>query len=514
MSHAPRRFAFLTVSALGLVLLAAQPVHADGRIWGYARVERIKGQPDAGYKYLYETNVYLTPKDATSLGASRRVGAPPQSEPASPDANAQSGYFSFTVPAGDYSLLLNQPDFFLRPKVVPDITVTDDEDVFVTVDVPIEYSTYVEDLEWTGSEGDVWYQTFTAVGTSVTGASFRIANEQDNAIEVAILESDGTEIPTNWPVLGSGVVENPGMLGDNWVRWRSGEINLTPGTQYAVRLTGGALQPLKRDKDDLSYAHGRAYNKAGDPKDFDIDVLVFGDNDGTCVTINQRYSDKAGMVGGDEDFANRWGLTFVAKGTSLAAADLFATGSGGDGWQQPFRWTVREDGPDGAIVGESRLNVGAWFGPGTGLYGVSWNPGEIPLVPGETYFLEIEGRAGPNDLQTVAGFTPYFMRLDSVDDSRSFKNDDQQPEDVDLNVTLMQYTDNTCTDPVAPECTGPDCADAGPDIGGADAGVGQPPVSSGCGCRSSSGSGLDSSLVGLAMLVGLGRRRRRRSGGP
>ena len=62
---------------------------------------------------------------------------------------------------------------------------------------------------------------------------------------------------------------------------------MTPGTQYAVRITGvgGTIQPCKRNKDGQSYVGGQAYNSSGVAQSFDLNYVVFADNDGTVVPI-------------------------------------------------------------------------------------------------------------------------------------------------------------------------------------------------------------------------------------
>ena len=71
----------------------------------------------------------------------------------------------------------------------PEITVVGSAnlDLVVDVDLPIKFYTYfVEPEQWTSPE-PVWYQTFVATGTEVSGVSFVVAAADKRKIDVAIL---------------------------------------------------------------------------------------------------------------------------------------------------------------------------------------------------------------------------------------------------------------------------------------------------------------------------------------
>ena len=143
----------------------------------------------------------------------------------------------------------------------------------------------------------------------------------------------------------------------------------------------------KRDKDGESYQGGQAYGPDGNPRDFDLNITVFTDRD-TMVTHTTRSPGPGHFDGALSETC--WGQTFVATGTALAAADLFAAAAFDD---ITMDWVIRREGPGGDIIGGSKTTKGAYFASSTKLFGVSYGRGEIPLVPGETYFIEIRGSA-------------------------------------------------------------------------------------------------------------------------
>ena len=309
------------------VLVLAPTELLGGHIAGdAARFERIKGKPHMGYVEVYENNLFLSPPDDTTIGPHRRLGTvcliDTPSGPECLDGYLPGGgcYCVDNMPGGTYSILVNQPEFFVRPAVRPHVVIPNTQRIIVNVDIAIDYSTYFDLVngQWTGPD-PAWYQTYTATGTSVTGVSFVLAGTSATTATVSILRDNGDPNPVNWTRVGSRQEPGIGSLTDNWVRWRSGEIPTIPGVRYAVKVEGdnGNIQPLKRNKDGNSYVGGRAYNAAGQPQNFDLQYVVFADNDGTIVTMSKR----TGGIGTLEDgfFSTKWGQTFLAHGTSLAA---------------------------------------------------------------------------------------------------------------------------------------------------------------------------------------------------
>lgn len=238
------------------------------------------------------------------VGPYCRLGAPPNQAPTG------DGYYRIDdLPAGQYSVYVNQPDFLASPKVVPNVLIEDGTTATVNVELDVDYSTYFRDSgQWTDWGPWDWYQTFTAQGHSVRGVSWVMAGAglyNGKAAVVRVLEDNGSADVRDWTPVGSAMDYNLSSDSDEWVRWSSGEVPMTPGNRYAVNIhIDGGMAIYKRDKDEQSYSGGRAYDGDGNPKDFDLNVTVFTDRD-TLVDYTQK-SPGPGVFDGELS-DTRWG---------------------------------------------------------------------------------------------------------------------------------------------------------------------------------------------------------------
>ncbi len=396
---------------------------AGGSVQGQARFEKIAGSPAAGHKLLYEWDLFVSPDHGEMVGPYRRLGAPPGQPPRG------DGYYRVDgLPAGSYSLYVSQPDFFASPRVVPGVAVRDGQVTVLAIDLDVDYSTYFRKADqWTDWQPD-WYQTFTARGTAVRGVSFVLAGAgryRGRKATVTVLADNGHDDVRKWTPIGRAADASIGADSDEWVRWPSGQVPLKPGRQYAVHIhVDGGMAVYKRDKDEVSYKAGRAHGPDGRPRDFDLNVTVFTDRRGQRVTHTRRSPGPGRFEGSLSGTV--WGQTFVASGTSLAAADLFAA----SGQRRlVLTWRIRTGGPEGKPLGPAKRTEGAYFASNTRLVGVSYGPGQVKLVPGRTYCVEV-GSAG--------GFTPYVLEpRNAYPDGRACRG--RAPTDFDLAMTIVEY---------------------------------------------------------------------------
>lgn len=432
-----RPLALLAICAMSAVstalwTFAARSALAEGTVTGQGRFERIKGRPAMGHAPLYESNLFLSRDGGVGIGPSRRLGAPPGEAP------RHDGFYAVKTSEGSYSILVNQPLFFIRPKVVPDVVVQEGRTKVQNVELPIDFSTYFTDT-WALPFGDVWYQTFVATGASIVGVSWKLAGTNATRIRASVHEDDGSPDPRSWPQVSAAAskVDDVGAQTDNWVRWRSGEVPTTPGTRYAIRLTGveggdRGFSPYNRGKDASSYEGGRAHNGAGQAQDYDLNVTVFCDNDGTAVLLSKTTKGLGELR--DGYYGGRWGQTFTATvGNSLAAADVWAAGAD-HVWDLDFTWRVRKGGPAGPLVGPEKTTKAAYQAFGAGLHGVSWSPGEVPLEAGAVYYVEFTN---------PVGFNPYVCDRaeDAYAGGAAYQDGTLKAGGaVDLSMTIVVYT--------------------------------------------------------------------------
>jgi len=402
-----------------------QPLYATGSITGQGRFEKIAGNPSAGHVYLYEWDLFLSPHDNSMVGPCRRLGAPPGQLP------TYDGYYRIdNLPAGAYSVYVNQPDFFASPRVVPNVQIIDAQQTLLNVDLDVDYSTYFKNTagqQWTEWKW-AWYQTFLATGTSVRGVSWVMAGWDQyigDWAEVSILEDNANPDVRNWKVLGTKTENSIASDSDEWVRWPSGQILLTPGKKYAVKIwVNGGCAIYKRDKDASSYQHGIAYDESGSPKNYDLNVTVFVDRNNQMVTHTRLSYGPGSFVDTLND--TQWGQTFVAAGTCLAAVDLFA--ASGD-MNFDLTWKVRQGGPSGPQIGPTKTTQGAYFASSTDLVGVSYNLDEVPLAPGQIYYIEVTD---------TLGFTPFVQETwNSYPDGAAFRRGGATG--YDLAMTIVEY---------------------------------------------------------------------------
>ena len=410
-----------TVAYLAVVMLQ-QSIGFSGTVTGHGRFEKIAGNPGMGYRELYEWDLFLSPSNDSMVGPSRQLGLPP-GQPLRGD-----GYYRIDgVPAGRYSVYVSQPDFFASPKVVSDVEIRSGT-THLNVDLDVDYSTYFKDSgQWTDWQWD-WYQTYTAQGTAVRGVAWMMAGwgqYNDKTARVRILEDNGNPNPRNWTQVGHATDGQLSSDTDEWVRWASGDVPMTPGRQYAVNIhIDGGMAVYKRNKDGQSYQGGRAYDQNGNPKNFDLNVTVFADRDQE-VTHTSRSPGPGDLDGSFN--GTRFGQSFVAGGRALAALDLFAASGQSD---MELTWKVRRGGQTGTQVGPTKTTRGAYFDSSTDLIGVSYNDDEIPLTAGETYYI---------DIFSPYGITPYTQQpWEQYSDGRAYRNGGATGED--LSMTIVQYS--------------------------------------------------------------------------
>src|SRR3954468_9830559 len=104
-----------------------------GTVTGHGRFLNIAGNPAMGYSELFESDLWLTPPN-TSVGPAWRLGGT--------GGTTFDGFYKIDgMPAGNYSIYVNQPDFFISPKVVPNVSIPASGTVTMNVDLDVDYST-------------------------------------------------------------------------------------------------------------------------------------------------------------------------------------------------------------------------------------------------------------------------------------------------------------------------------------------------------------------------------------
>lgn len=414
----------------------AQPVVV--RFSTYARMPSILGRPEAGFVDLYEFDMWMN-EIGPSEGHVRRCGAPPY------EATTHDGSAPFDVLPGTYAILLHQPEWFVRPAVVPNVVIKAEGAPPRNIMPPLDYAcvsgTKLGAWEKQGfpepwESAEVFHQSFRARGTSITHAHYKVAGAKAKSARLSIHKVRDDAPPKEWPQVGPERVDaKVGTLNDNWVGWRSGEIVTVPGELYALRIEGlsdgtaaDMAMVVHRDAIGPGYEQGTAYAN-GIKQAYDIYGSISSDSDGTVIPYMRIFDIKPGEHGGGGSWAQSW----VAQGRSLAAVDFLVA------WSQDMRVAkaearIHENDPAGKLIGTPKRMYAAWWAPGCGFLGAAWQPGEVQLEPGRTYCVEFRATA------PCRGYSGGLVNHpeNAYPNGMAFRDGKPQP-DKDLEMTIVEY---------------------------------------------------------------------------
>lgn len=412
-----------------------------GRIDAHARIPRVMGHPDAGFVELYEWDLWAC-ESGPSEAYVRRAGAPPY-RPTSHD-----GHCPLEMLPGRYAVLLHQPEWFVRPAVARGIDLEAgravDRDVMPGLDYSCATGTNIGIWDKPGVEkpwawGRVFHQTFVARGTSITHAHYRLAGRKSKAARISIRLVTDDSHPDRWTAVGpERVDDDTGVLNDNWVAWRSGEVPTTPGQRYALCIEAlpdgddvGLGVLVHRDVIGPGYDQGTAFVD-GQRQPYDLYATISSDSDGTVIPYMRVHDLKPGELAG----WGTWAQTWVAKGRGLAAVDFLVAWPQDEKEVVAAELRVREGGPNGKRVGVAKRTHAAWWAPGCGFLGAVWQPGEVRLEPRKTYCIEVV--AVPPSKGYSAGVVNH--PANAYPDGTAFRNAKPVP-DKDLEMTIVEYAD-------------------------------------------------------------------------
>ncbi len=382
----------------GLVaLLFAAPVMAASKVQGRLLSDGLTGRT-APPKGWIDQKIYVGQLNVGSGGAGVNTYSSP------PGWYSVAGPGGGTYPAGTYALFSLNFDaavaFSINPNLVlPGGSVVVDP---VHLNCPAHYSV-MYDAAWTEWAAEPWiwgsdfYQTFTATSGHITRIATKLAGKSGDHqrlyLNHAIYQTNAGP-PSGWTQIGATktVLYSEGtdpIIHIFHVPYRSSDMNLITGNTYAVRFWRGAgsgsstFALVARPDTGNGYANGHLWVGNTPRTDLDAYAYVSGGQPGTVVN-HAPVGDLAfnTLVGS----SNRYGQTFVASGSQLAGADIvYATG---DPTPPSLPITFQcYDSVGGNALGPAKTCYGI---PGfyQGRAAVAWSEGQVPLVTGNTYYLE------------------------------------------------------------------------------------------------------------------------------
>jgi hypothetical protein len=182
--------------------------------------------------------------------------------------------------------------------------------------------------------------------------------------------------------------------GDQRVIYGWGEMPTVAGQTYYARIrtsspaVGGVLMQMDPRPDfsdpmpgGMLYL-GNSGGVTGYP-DRDLGLVIMCDDDGILTNLHTRES------GGQRLSGTSVGQTFMARGVGLISASAWLA----DGSGPTYVVRVLQNGPGGAQTGTTKRGKPSRLTADPEMT-VTWNPGECPLTPGQTYYLEITKDGG------------------------------------------------------------------------------------------------------------------------
>jgi hypothetical protein len=202
-------------------------------------------------------------------------------------------------------------------------------------------------------------------------------------------------VRTNGPGGASaGVSRSFSGSGDHRLIYGHGDMPTVAGSTYYVRVRtsslaiGGVLMQMDPRPDFSDPMPGGCLwlgdgaNQVPYP-DRDLGLVIMSDDDGLITDLCARSN------GNHFSGNTSVGQTFLARGVNLISAAFWLADAGA------YTYVVRllENAPGGAQVGTMKRNKPARLSADPEMI-VTWAPGECPLTPGQTYYLEISREGG------------------------------------------------------------------------------------------------------------------------
>lgn len=428
----------------------------QGLISGRARHERVAG----GQEFMPMTAIlcFSNVEGSTAQGSGFRTW---ETEPA--------GWYRLAGPSGRHTALFTNPGHYFRPLVQTNIFVDPGQKAARDIRPGFVYAMFQEKA-WDTKRAKGYYQPFVASGTGITQVGFKLAHDGvdgagpgSQVVMISIHRSPTGRLvsPDQWEQVGPAMpvvdVDCGGPKNYTYsAGWNSGEVATKPGGLYAVRIApqkaDGSFQAYWKDSGENELSCYRVDDDGGRYPGKQLWMAVAGDGDGLLIPYNKRvhrqFNDLTRCI-------SKWSQTYVAQGRGLAGVVCYAAVSGAQPplSRQRVMVRVREGGPDGQQVGIQKIAIGNGNYTGDaswGSFGAVFAPGEVALIPGKTYAIEMESIENYQTLHGFVnikgevsndkpGFNPYKKhRLDGYDGGTAFINGVTEA-DFDLDMQITEY---------------------------------------------------------------------------
>jgi hypothetical protein len=292
------------------------------------------------------------------------------------------GAFTNTgVPAGSYTV--SSWDVWWRPAFAFNVNVPA-SGASVDVDLRLKSTMWGYPAFWDPSGYYEFGQTFVASGP-ISMIYLRAPFNTSYTLTVRTNGPGGASVGASRGFSGAG---------DHRLIYGYGDMPTVAGSTYYVRIRtsspaiGGVIMQMD-PRPDFSDPMPGGCLWLGDGVnmvphlDRDLGLVIMSDDDGLITDLYTRGN-------GNSFSANTSvGQTFTARGVNLISAAFWTADPGA------YTYVVRllQNGPGGAQVGTTKRNKPARLGADPEMI-VTWAPGECPLTPGQTYYLEVTRDGG------------------------------------------------------------------------------------------------------------------------
>ena len=286
-------------------------------------------------------------------------------------------YILQNLPAGSYAVCVPSSKDY-RPVCVPLVEINQDT----------QTSLFLKARQSFAISGDSWLQAQPSFAQSYRATGLGLTVTQVKAfgparrVHVQLLQGDGTSGKSIGP---SRTTDKVGHEASVAVGWSGAEAPTVPGQTYTIRMftdPGKTWIPAVAGRGDV-YALGSAYFHGIHRPYSDLGITICEDND----SLRTGYS----LVGsGRMHRAVSVGQSFVALSENITFAS--ASLKGIDSSPNYVRFSIHQGGLGGKQIGPSKA-----VAPDSHA-AVAWGPQEVPVQPGQRYYLHIESLSGKNFL--------------------------------------------------------------------------------------------------------------------
>ena len=382
-----RKFCFVAV----LLLMSAQCFAAGSIAGNVTDTEDNRGQ--------YESEIFACKTGTSTNTAYYRLDT--------------AGYYNLTeLSAGTYSLGLSD-NFHFMPRLRSFVPVTDGQVNSGSFKMKSTYQLHGGYMSTGSPQCREIRQTFVATGDIAKITAWVV--ESGITVHCSIHNaSTGAQI---------GPTKDLGVDDRGTAKWLHGQVPLTVGTTYYVKLIRNGTDTFcVMIKSGNPYSGGCVYYDGVAQSDIDMGMVIESDDAGLS-TMYQRSRNNSGQSG------TEIGQTFKAIGSNVTIATIFATSYEGSGGTN-VAFSILSGGPTGAQIGPTKTVKVRDYRPMGQWVAITWEPGEVPVTSGQTYYLK---------MATAAGFYIFTCTNNPYPDGCMYLNGSARTSD-DVLATIMGET--------------------------------------------------------------------------